>query len=312
MPRPTIIVHGGAGKWPSNKHARARSGVRHAAENGFAVLQRGGGALDAVEEAIIALEDNPIFNAGTGSTMNLSGRIENDASIMDGTGLESGSVALVNGIKNPIKLARLIMERTDHVLVAGRTARILANTFALEKADLRTRERLSTWRREKRLFENGKSRDFKRNSALRLSGQLGDLIDTVGALALDSEGRIAGGASTGGMTLKLPGRIGDSAMIGAGVYADDHLGAATATGIGELAIRMVLSKSACDLMRTKTPQTASAQIIRTANARVGRGLGIITLDKKGRYGAAHSTKHLCWATIDHKGILARMNGQPIP
>jgi len=309
---PTIIVHGGAGSWPSNKQARALRGVRKAAKNGFALLQKGGGALDAVEEAIIALEDNPIFNAGTGSTMNLAGRIENNASILEGTGLESGSVALVNGIKNPIKLARLIMERTDHVLVAGRTARTLANIFALEKADLRTRERLSTWRREKRLFENGKSRDFKRNSALRLSGQLGDLIDTVGALALDSEGRIAAGASTGGMTLKLPGRIGDSAMIGAGVYADDHLGAAAATGIGELAIRMVLAKSACDLMRTKTPQTASAQIIRTANARVGTGLGIITLDKKGRYGAAHSTKHLCWATIDHKSILARMRAQHIP
>ena len=312
MTGPTIIVHGGAGSWPSNKQARALRGVRKAAKNGFALLQKGGGALDAVEEAIIALEDNPIFNAGTGSTMNLAGRIENNASILEGTGLESGSVALVNGIKNPIKLARLIMERTDHVLVAGRTARTLANIFALEKADLRTRERLSTWRREKRLFENGKSRDFKRNSALRLSGQLGDLIDTVGALALDSEGRIAAGASTGGMTLKLPGRIGDSAMIGAGVYADDHLGAAAATGIGELAIRMVLAKSACDLMRTKTPQTASAQIIRTANARVGTGLGIITLDKKGRYGAAHSTKHLCWATIDHKSILARMRAQHIP
>lgn len=309
--KPTIIVHGGAGNWPTDKHPKALSGVRRAAENGYAVLQKGGGAIDAVEEAIIALEDNPIFNAGTGSTMNLAGRIENDASIMDGTGLESGSVALVNGIKNPIKLARLIMEKTDHVLVAGRTARILANAFALEKADLRTGERLSTWKREKRIFESGKSRDFKRNSALRRSNKLGDLIDTVGALALDSDGRIAAGASTGGMTLKLPGRIGDSAMIGAGVYADDHLGAATATGIGELAIRMVLSKSACDLMKTKTAQKASAQIIRIANARVGRGLGIITLDRTGRYGAAHSTKHLSWATIDHKGIQTRMNGQRI-
>ena len=311
MTRPTIVVHGGAGNWPSDKRARALRGVRKAAENGFAILKQGGGALSAVEKAILSLEDNPIFNAGTGSTINLAGRIENDASIMDGTGLESGSVALVNGIKNPIKLARLIMEKTDHVLIAGKTARILANAFALEKADLRTSERLSTWRREKKIFENGRSRDFERNSALLASGTLGQIVDTVGALALDSHGRIAAGASTGGMTLKLPGRIGDTAVIGAGLYADDRLGAATATGIGELAIRMVLSKSACDLMRSKTPQAASTQIIRSANSRVGRGLGIIALDRKGRYGAAHSTKHLCWATLDSKGGLARMNGQRV-
>src|SRR2546428_8885136 len=230
MTRPTIIVHGGAGNWPSDKRARALRGVRQAAENGFGSLQEGGGALEAVENAIVSLEDNPIFNAGTASTMNLAGRIENDASIMDGTGLESGSIALVNGIKNPIKLARLIMEKTDHVLIAGKTARILANAFALEKADLRTRERLSTWRREKRIFQNGRSRDFKRNSALVASGTLGQMVDTVGALALDSHGRIAAGASKGGMTLKLPRRIGDTALIGTGLYAADPLGAPTPTG----------------------------------------------------------------------------------
>src|SRR5881296_886696 len=165
MTRPTVIVHGGAGNWPSDKRARALGGVRQAAENGFAILQGGGDALDAVEKAIVSLEDNPIFNAGTGSTMNLAGRIENDASIMDGTGLESGSVALVNGIKNPIKLARLIMEKTDHVLIAGKTARILANAFALEKADLRTSERLSTWRRKRRKFQTEKQKASKRTSA---------------------------------------------------------------------------------------------------------------------------------------------------
>ena len=311
MSRPIIIVHGGAGNWPRNKHASALSGVRQAVENGFSILQDKGRALDAIEQAIITLEDNPIFNAGTGSTMNLAGRIENDASIMDGTRLESGAIALVNGIRNPIKLARLIMEKTDHVLVAGKTARILANEFALEKAVLKTSERLSNWRREKQTFEKGRSRDFERNSALRKSGVLGEIADTVGALALDSSGRIAAGASTGGVTLKLPGRIGDTAVIGAGVYADNRLGAATATGIGELAIRMVLSKSACDLMQSKTPQASSAQVIRTANTRVGKGLGIIALDRRGRFGAAHSTKNLCWAKLDSKGAAGGMNAQRI-
>jgi beta-aspartyl-peptidase (threonine type) len=311
MTSPIIIVHGGAGNWPRNKHARALNGVRQAVENGFSILQENGYALDAVEQAIMTLENNPIFNAGTGSTMNLAGKIENDASIMDGTTLECGAVALVNGIKNPIKLARLIMEKTDHVLLAGKTARILANEFALEKADLRTSERLSIWRREKRTFEKGRSRTFERNSVLRASGVLGEIVDTVGALALDSHGRIAAGASTGGMTLKLPGRIGDTAVIGAGVYADNRLGAATATGIGELAIRMVLSKSACDLMQSETPQAASARVIRNANLRVGRGLGIIALDRKGRYGAAHSTRNLCWAKLDSEGSLEGMIGRCI-
>jgi L-asparaginase / beta-aspartyl-peptidase len=111
MTKPIIIVHGGAGNWPKNKHASALRGVRQAVENGFSILQDKGHALDAVEQSIITLENNPIFNAGTGSTMNLAGKIENDASIMDGTRLEGGAIALVNGIKNPIKLARLIMEK---------------------------------------------------------------------------------------------------------------------------------------------------------------------------------------------------------
>ncbi len=311
MTKPIIIVHGGAGNWSRHKHARALNGVRQAAQNGFSIIQESGCAIDAVEKAIVTLEDNPIFNAGTGSTMNLAGKIENDASIMDGTKLESGAVALVDGIKNPIKLARLIMEKTDHVLLAGKTPRILANEFELEKANLKTSDRLSTWRREKQAFEKGRSRDFERNSALRASGVLREIADTVGALALDAHGRIAAGASTGGMTLKLPGRIGDTAVIGAGVYADNRLGAATATGIGELAIRMVLSKSACDLMQSNTPQAASARVIRTANERVGQGLGIITLDRKGRYGAAHSTQNLCWAKLDSKGSLEGMIGQRI-
>ncbi len=311
MTSPIIIVHGGAGNWPKNKHASALSGVRRAVENGFSILQDKGHALDAVEQAIITLENNPIFNAGTGSTMNLAGKIENDASIMDGTMLEGGAIALVNGVRNPIRLARLIMEKTDHVLVAGKTARILANEFGLEKADLNIPERLSKWRRENRAFEKGNSRNFKKNSALRTSGLLREIADTVGALAMDSDGRIAAGASTGGIALKLPGRIGDTAVIGAGVYADDRLGAATATGIGELAIRMVLSKSACDLMQSKTPQASSAQVIRTANTRVGKGLGIIALDRKGRFGAAHSTQNLCWAKLDSKGASGGMNAERI-
>lgn len=299
-----IIVHGGAGRWPYTKHQDAMRGAQQACEKGYAVLDREGTAIDAVQAAIVELEDNPIFNAGTGSTMNLTGKIENDASIMNGKTLQAGSVALVKGVRNPIVLARKVMEETDHVLVAGRTTQNLANTYGLAKSNPVTRERWSQWLREKRKLLDGRSEEFRKNLRLVRRGKLGPgVFDTVGALALDDEGSFAAGASTGGMTLKLPGRIGDTALVGAGLYADNRLGAATATGIGELAIRMVLSKTACDIMRIASAQEAAARTIRLASHRVGNGLGLITLDREGRYGIAHSTHNICWAAIDanHQG-----------
>ena len=134
------------------------------------------------------------------------------------------------------------------------------------------------------------------------------LADTVGALAIDNKGDLAAADSTGGVSLKLPGRIGDSPILGAGLYADNRIGAATATGVGEIAMRLVVSKSACDAMRALTAQQAASQTVTKVTKMVGRGFGIVTLDRKGRYGAAHNTVHLCWASVaKDSGLVAQMH-----
>ena len=154
----------------------------------------------------------------------------------------------------------------------------------------------------------GHNKDFSRNLTLVRSGQIGD---TVGALALDARRNLAAAASTGGTTLKLPGRIGDTPLVGAGLYADNELGAATATGIGELAIRTVLSKTACDQMKSVSAQEAATRTVGLAARRVGSGLGLITLDRRGRYGVAHSTPNIAWAMINRDLSQTGMTGQRI-
>jgi len=238
-----IIVHGGAGDWPSKLHKQGLSGVGIAADRGFRILSKGGSALDAVEAAIVVMEDNPVFNAGRGSTLNLVGEIETDAAIMDGKTLKGGGVALLRDIRNPIKAARIVMDKTDHVLIAGESARKLALANGLAKSNLRVSKRVHAWKEG--------LRKLKKNRVLYLSGTSPEILqrfllkssDTVGALALDNDGNLAAACSTGGVSLKLPGRIGDSAILGAGLYADNESGAATATGIGEQAVRLVISKA---------------------------------------------------------------------
>ena len=286
-------------------------GVRKAMQAGAKVLLGGGEARDAVEEAVISLEDNPIFNAGTGSTLNLDGEVEADAAIMDGASLRGGAVALVRGIRNPIKLARIVMERTDHVLMAGHGAEALARAYRVPEGNLRMRERVQAWRRGRLDFKRGRVEHLSMNYRLFRTGLLNNLnnLDTVCALALDMQGNLAAACSTGGLSLKLPGRIGDSAILGAGLYADNTLGAATATGVGEIAIRTTISKTACDIMEEFSAPVAAKQVIKMVSARLGRGLGIVTLDRRGRYGVAHNTRHLCWAVAEgSRGLEAKMLG----
>src|SRR5437870_11547751 len=290
-----IIVHGGAGDWPSKLHKQGLSGVGVAADRGFRILSKEGSALDAVEAGIVAMENNPVFNAGGGSTLNLVGEIETDAAIMDGKTLKGGGVALLRDIRNPIKAARIVMDKTDHVLIAGEAARKLALANGLAKSNLRVSKRVQAWKEG--------LRKLKKNRVLYLSGTSPEILqrfllkssDTVGALALDNDGNLAAACSTGGVSLKLPGRIGDSSILGAGLYADNKSGAATATGIGEQAMRLVICKKACDLMRQETGPSAATNTIRLATKKVGIGLGILTLDRRVRFAAAHNTRHLCWA-----------------
>ena len=229
------------------------------------------------------MEDNPVFNAGRGSTLNLAGEVETDAAIMDGNTLRGAGVSLLRDIKNPIRAARIVFDNTDHVLVACAAARDIALASGLAKADLRTRNRVKAWERGLRELKSKKPLYLSRTSPEIIKHFLAKTSDTVGALGLDQDGNVAAACSTGGVSLKLPGRIGDSAILGAGLYADNKSGAATATGIGEQAMRLV----------TKI---------------LGVGTGLIVLDRNGRYGVAHNTRHLCWAARTAEVSTEKMSG----
>ena len=294
--------------WPKVKHATGLAGVRQAATTGFELLQRGRSAIQAVETAVMEMEDNPIFNAGTGSTLNFVGDVEADAGIMDGKTRRGAGVALLRRVKNPVSFARVVMEKTDHAMLAGNNAERLAAAFGLPRTNLRVPERVSQWKQARRELESGTLGHFSRN--MRVIRNMGKsfLGDTVGALALDQSGDLAVADSTGGVSLKLPGRIGDSPILGAGLYADNRVGAATATGLGEIAMRLVVSKSACDAMWSLTAQQAASRTVNKVTKLAGRGLGIVTLDRDGRYGVAHNTPHLCWAAFTKKkGLISQMS-----
>src|SRR2546422_10264639 len=306
--KPIIIVHGGAGDWPSELHKRGLAGVRIAADRGFRILSKSGSALDAIEAAIVAMEDNRVFNAGRGSTLNLVGGIETDAAMMDGGTLRGESVALLRDIKNPIKAARIVMERTDHVLIAGTAARELALASGLVKSDLRGPKKVKVWKQGLRNLKSKRFSSLPGTNQEIIRHFLAKSSDTVGALALDSDGNLAAACSTGGISLKLPGRIGDSAILGAGLYADNESGSATATGIGEQAMRLVISKAACDLMRRASAVSAATKVIHYSTRTFGLGTGLIALDRNGRYAVVHNTRNLCWAARTVDGSTAKMFG----
>jgi beta-aspartyl-peptidase (threonine type) len=243
------------------------------------------------------MEDDSTFNAGYGSSLNLLGQVEMDASIMDGQTLQAGAVALVKRVKNPIRLARLVMQKTDHVLVAGGGAERLARIFRLESVNPVTYRAKSSWRQLRAQLARGRLAYLPKAS--RLFRELPEVTSagTVGALARDRDGNIAAATSTGGLALRLPGRIGDTPLIGSGTYTD-KLGGCSVTGIGEGAIRLVLAKSTCDLIQNgSSPQKAAEQSVWHLQRRLRMKIGMITIDARGRIGSAHSTPDLCWAFV---------------
>ncbi|UCC33207.1 MAG: isoaspartyl peptidase/L-asparaginase [Candidatus Bathyarchaeota archaeon] len=302
MQKPVIVVHGGAGTWQPERKSAGLAGVKEAAAAGFDVLRAGGSALDAVESAVVTMENNEIFNAGHGSTLTIDKRIEMEASIMDGKTLNAGAVGLLRNIKNPTRLARIIMEKTDHVFIIGEGAEKLAGLFKLEIASPFTELRRRYWAETMEKLMRGDHDYLPKLHKLAASNpQLFDL-GTVGAAALDKDENLAAATSTGGFSLKFPGRIGDSPLIGCGTYADNEAGASSTTGIGEIAVKLVLAKNACDSMRNgETAQEAAESSIRLVNRRMSGGsMGLITLDVAGRIGAAHNSRNLCWAYMTPK------------
>jgi L-asparaginase / beta-aspartyl-peptidase len=271
-----IVVHGGAGRENPGERPARRAGVRHAVEAGWQILAAGGGALDAVVAAAAVLEDDPAFNAGLGSVLTSEGTVEMDASVMAGDTLAAGAVGAVQGVRNPVRLARAVLQENREVLLVGPPARALAAARGLavcEAESLVTEEARRRWQ-----------------------AQQPAPGETVGAVARDARGHVAAATSTGGVAGKRSGRVGDSAVIGAGTYADDRLGAGSATGPGEAIIRVCLVRSALELVaRGLDPTSAARQALDELRQRTGALAGLILVDATGRFGAVWTTESMVTA-----------------
>lgn len=263
---PALIVHGGAGADPGGRD-ELRAGMREAVGAGWRALAAGGTALDAVEAAVRSLEDHPRFNAGHGSVLTSEGTVETDASIMEGDRLRNGAVASVSGVPNPITLARRILEDGHHSLFVGPGALARARVLGVPLCDPAL---LITEHQRRRLA----------------AVQAG----TVGAVALDRAGTIAAATSTGGTAGKLPGRVGDSALIGCGTYAESTLGGVSCTGDGEAIIRVALARRTLEILKSVGDPAHAAEVALSVLVEEGRGQGgLIVMDWRGRMGWARST-----------------------
>jgi beta-aspartyl-peptidase (threonine type) len=285
-----LIVHGGAGDIQDQDVAPHREGARRAAQVGWEILRQGGTALDAVEAAIVVMEDDPAFDAGIGAFLNCNGVVELDASMMDGRTLDAGAVAGVQRVQNPIRLARRVME-SEHTFLIARGAEKFAEEHDIplvDNAQLQTPAQIEIW---KECLVNPPRRDTSQQVPIQGFG-------TVGCVAVDDAGNIAAGTSTGGTKFKRAGRVGDSPLIGCGTYADNLFGGASATGWGEGITRVVLAKFAVDaLAHQQHPSNAARQAIEILARRVNGTGGIIIADRFGRIGFAFNTERMARACI---------------
>jgi beta-aspartyl-peptidase (threonine type) len=303
-----ILIHGGAGVKKIKRTDDITRSLKSAVSNGFDLLKRSSNkAVDSVEAAVASMEDSGVFDAGVGSYLTIDKTVEMDASIMDGRDISAGSVGMAMGIKNPIKLARKIMERTDHVMMVSdgvtRLSKLFGNTVEEYPQEL-NKKILNEYNK---LMKNVRIISKKNNKLTMLSSAASQEkshhhYSTVGAVAIDKDGNVASAVSTGGIWLKMHGRIGDSAIIGSGIYADNKSGAACATGYGEYIMRLCLCKYACDQMQSRnSAHLSSKKSIDVLTERFGKDTGgIITVDLKGRFGRACNTRFMPTAMITNK------------
>jgi beta-aspartyl-peptidase (threonine type) len=282
---PSLIVHGGAWDIPAEAISDCRTGIRAALAAGWSVLSAGGSALDAVESAIVELEEASAFDAGIGSHLNRDGRVQLDAILMEGESLKAGAVAATEHIRNPIRLARRVLENSEHMMLVGAGAEQFAKEQGIPLCSpeelILERER-TAWRR---------CSEGNHLSEFHFSHQHG----TVGAVAMDANGRIAAGTSTGGTCCKFPGRVGDSPLIGCGCYADAEAGGVSTTGWGEAIMKIVMAKTAADLLRAGKDPREAARACVDLLARRAKGLGgLILLDRDGEPGFAFNTPHMAF------------------
>jgi len=301
---PLLLIHGGAWAMPDDAIAAHEAGIANALAAGYALLERGASAVDAVEAAVAVMEDDEAFDAGRGSFLTRDGRVQLDALLMNGENLRAGGVACVERLKNPIGAARLVLDHSPHVYFVGVGAERFARQHGMELIDNtelivpRERERLMAF--QKAELEGATDTTF--SGPLHLDkekeGPEDPTLashDTVGAVALDVRGHIAAGTSTGGTLSKAPGRVGDSSLIGCGCYADDESAAVSLTGWGEPIMKLVLGKWAVDRVAAgSSPQESAQAAIDYLYSRLGGRGGIILLDRSGRVGLAHNTPRMAW------------------
>ncbi len=303
---PSLIVHGGAWDIPDESVDACKAGCQRALVEGWSVLDNGGSALDAVVAAVVVLEDDPVFDAGFGSHLTLDGYVECDAIVMDGATLCAGSVAALRHIRNPIRLARKVLENCPHMMLVGEGA----ERFAVD-------QRFTLCAPEDLISETERDAWLKcSNSKHAAAHHRGHEQGTVGAVALDADGRLFAATSTGGTCCKLPGRVGDSPLIGCGCYADAEAGGVSCTGYGEAIMKVVLAKAAVDFLRhpvrsapsptpsiqpkPSTPDVASlaaheaVSILATRTHATG---GLILLDRKGNPGFAFNTPRMAYGYV---------------
>ena len=297
----SIAIHGGAGTlvkglMTPELEAEYKAALQNALTQGYAVLEKGGSALDAVEIAVRLLEDSPLFNAGKGSVFTAEGTHEMDAAIMNGENLKAGAVSLITGIKNPVSLARDIMDKSYHVFLAGEGAMQFAKSsgYTIESPDYFYDEvRYKQWQGIK------DSDNFQLDHSVKKDGKFG----TVGAVACDQKGNIAAATSTGGMTNKKWGRVGDSPMIGAGTYANNNTCAVSCTGSGEYFIRGVVAYDVSCLMEHKgmSVEEASNEVINNRILKIQGDGGLIAIDTKGNIAMPFNTEGMYRACKTSKG-----------
>jgi beta-aspartyl-peptidase (threonine type) len=290
---PVLVVHGGAWAMPDDMVQAHLHGVRNALVAGWRVLERGGPALDAVEEAVVIMEDDEIFDAGRGSFLNRDGKVQLDALIMDGSTLRAGGVGCVERLKNPIRAARKILSESPHVYFVAEGAEQFAAEHGValcRNEDLVVAREVERLREYQELAARGSANDGEDLFAPSISH------DTVGAVALDRDGNIAAATSTGGTLNKAPGRLGDSSLIGCGCYADNLSAAASTTGWGEPIMKLVLAKWTADRVSAgNLPEWAAQEAMNYLKQRLNGHGGIIVLNAQGQFGIAHNTPRMAWA-----------------
>jgi L-asparaginase / beta-aspartyl-peptidase len=287
---PVLLIHGGAWAIPDDLVEAHLNGVKNAIAAGWRVIEKGGSALDAAEEAVVIMENDEAFDAGRGSFLNREGKVQLDALIMDGATLRAGGVGCVEHIANPIRAARKVLSESPHVYFVAEGAERFAKEHGIP---LCKNEDLIIPREVERLRELQANPDAQKADVFSTHTIS---HDTVGAVALDVNGNIAAATSTGGTLNKAPGRLGDSSLIGCGCYADNSTAAVSTTGWGEPIMKLVLAKWAADRVASgNLPQWVAAEAMNYLKTRLNGHGGIILLDAQGRMGIAHNTPRMAWA-----------------